>query len=384
MPIIGRTTPKTENAIGKLQVVGRLWKGAPKGTNSAGKDLLDKFRFEAPDPIREKFEEFYGDSMPKEVRIFLPYASTDEVFETWNESYTAQGFQHRCNGENIIQEMQPCKIAGKTKWQKVDVEKPCLRGDAPTCDRCTANGRFFFYIQELYRSGMGSTKCFMMTVTGTHDIIGFTEQLRGLEAKYGCLHASPIPSPWTHGYIPYVLTRIERSISRPNGEARAKGKAWVLSISEDPEWLEMMQRWAQAQELMRLKDNPEVKRLLLPNLHINRNAPQLPGSTIEAEIIPEPETAITPPMDNHRIVIYQEIASLMKRMEWKKTDGREYLQQRYQKSTRDELDDEQLIEFRDDLVAFVAAKESEARSKAPAPESPEELAEFDAALSGGK
>jgi hypothetical protein len=249
--------------------------------------------------------------------------------------------------------MKPCEIAGKKRWQKVDVDEPCDRGDAPICDRCAANGRFFFYIQELYRSGMGSTKCFMMTVTGTHDIIGFTEQLRGLEAKYGCLHASPIPSPWTHGYIPYVLTRIERSISRPNGDARAKGKAWVLSISEDPEWLEMMQRWQQAQELMRLRDMPEVKSLLMPNLHINRNTPQLPGATVEAEIIPDPSEALKLPMDNHRTVIYQEIEAHMKRLGWKRKDAVEYLRTTYQKSTRDQLTDDELTRFRNDVGAFI-------------------------------
>lgn len=348
MPIAGKTDTATENSIGGLQVVYRLWKGNKKGDRSAGSDLKNRFRFEANDRTREKFEQFYRTSQPESVRIFLPYAHVDDVFQTWMESYTAQGLKHRCNGERIIEEMvkvpYPAKVKGKIEthytWQKKACDRPCMKGDSPVCQdpECDQQGRLFFYVRELYSQGLGSTKCGMLTVTGDHDITGFHEQLRGLQAKYGSLHASPIPSPQTFGFIPYVLTREEKSIFRPaapGAEHKVRGTTWVLSISEDPEWLQALQRWQQAREMMKLAENPEILQLVFPGAKV---AAQLPASV-----------AAGTATDNWRSQIYEEINNHLKRLDWNKAKAVEHLTRVYGKKTRDELGDRELTEFRDFL-----------------------------------
>jgi hypothetical protein len=353
MPIAGKTAPSIQEEVGdiRLTVVGRLWKGSAKGEKTAGKDLQNKFRFESGDENRRLFEEFYGSSYPESIRIYLPYNEADKVFETWNEAYTAQGFKHRCNGDRIIQEMCPYKVkSGKsevTRWIRTDTDKPCQRGDRPICDECGHQGRLFFYVRDLY-DRLGSVKCFMMTVTGTHDISGFHEQLSALQAKYGSLMSSPIPSPFTYGMIPYILSRQEISISRPNGEARARGKAWVLTISEDPDWLEMMQRWHQTNEVKRLlQEAPEVRSLLLPQVMEQMKA--LPGSVMAQ------------PVDNGRQAIYTQISAFQKRNGW---DFGQVLAIAQEKLTGrsigslDELSDDQLNSLLE-LVQYPAQAKSE-------------------------
>jgi len=282
MPILGKTDRAHTEATIDLDVVGRVWVGAEKTDNSAGRTLEDKFRIECNDRTREIFKKHYGTDRPDKLNIFLPYATPDECFETWMESYTAQSFQHRCNGQRIIQKM--CKVPYKGlkgeqlySFQRQDVDEPCLKGEAPECAACgKGSGRFFFYVRELYASGMGATKAWMMSVSGTHNLIGLHAQLCALYKQYGALDVSPVPSPWTYGFIPYTLTRVEKKIMRPNAEkgsingktvynqtgTRSKGSYWALSLSEDAEWLATLQRFMAFKEVQRLGGSAEAIALI--------------------------------------------------------------------------------------------------------------------------
>jgi len=365
MPIKGKTdAPVLENCIGKLQVVGRVWKGAPKSDRTAGKDLKDEFRFEAPDPIREKFIQHYGTDRPKSIRIYLPFGKTEDVFETWMEKYTAQGFHHRCDGEQIIQEMQPSKVTignkESTRWERKDCNKPCRKGDSPVCPAgCQHYGRFFFYVRELYSNGMGSTRCFMMSVTGIHDVVGLTDQLRSLQNKWGALHASPIPSPHTFSYIPYLLTRFEKPISRPNGDARARGTAWVLSIAEDPEWLAAVQRFYQEQEILRVKAHPE-----LMQLSGNIQPIALPAATIS--LPPSPVVDVTE-QEIDREAGNRAIAASIRTLGWTHPRASEELQRLYGKRARHELTDDEFVEFCCHLDDLVRQQEQSVKAGTPTP-----------------
>ncbi|MBD2076345.1 hypothetical protein H6F86_21160 [Phormidium sp. FACHB-592] len=282
MVILGKTDRATAEEKINLDVIGRVWVGAEKSDNSAGKTLNDKFRIECNDRTREKFIEHYGTDRPDKLNIFLPYATPDECFDTWYESYTAQGFQHRCNGQRIVQKMCQIPYKGlkgeqKYSFERQNVDEPCLKGNEPECATCgKGTGRFFFYVRELYAGGMGATKAWMMSISGAHNLTGLHSQLCALYKQYGALDSSPVPSPWTFGFIPYTLTRVEKKIMRPNQEkgtvngktvynqtgTRSKGSYWALSLSEDPEWLSTLQRFMAFKEVQRLGGSAEAIALI--------------------------------------------------------------------------------------------------------------------------
>ncbi|MBW4583489.1 MAG: hypothetical protein KME42_28330 [Tildeniella nuda ZEHNDER 1965/U140] len=288
MPILGKTDVATAQETINLDVVGRVWVGDAKTDNSAGKTLGEKFRIECNDRTRGIFKEHYGSDRPDKLNIFLPYATPDECYHTWYESYTAQGFQHRCNGERIVQKMCQTPYKGlkgeqKIAFERKDVNEPCLKGDEPECATCgKGNGRFFFYVRELYAAGMGATKAWMMSVSGTHNLTGLHAQLCALYKQYGALDVSPVPSPWTYGFIPYTLTRVEKKIMRPNAEkgtvngktvynqtgARSKGSYWALSLSEDPEWLATLQKFMAIKEVQRLGGGADAIALIGGNIPV--------------------------------------------------------------------------------------------------------------------
>lgn len=384
MPIIGKTDASSlEEKNIDLQVIYRLWKGEPKqqlfnddGTprlNKAGKqmelagaDLEDKFRFEGSDRAVEQFLKVYGTLYPTQVRIFLPYPTVDQCFETWMEKYTFGSLQHRCNGERIIQKKsrKEYEVGGKKRftWVRENVDLPCVKLEKglDVCPECgkTGKGRLFFYVADLYAAGMGSTKCGMLAVNSEHDLATLSANLHRLQQKYGCLHASPIPSPWTYGYIPYILTRERKQIMKAAGESQVQGETWVVSISEDPVWLECLQRWQQAQEIKQLQGASEdVRQLLSANLSASR--PALAGGvTVEAIASEVASTAAEPVVDNWRTPIYLEIESHMKRLGWKGKDAVKYMKEAFGgKTNRDQLTDEELTAFKLDIASFVKPPE---------------------------
>ena len=96
MPIIGLTDVQSS-----FPRIGELRKGAVKGANQPGKDLTH-FRFTSKIPgVVEKFSAIYGDES-NAIDCFLPYATTDENFEAWQEEWVAGGLVHRCDGEQVV------------------------------------------------------------------------------------------------------------------------------------------------------------------------------------------------------------------------------------------------------------------------------------------
>jgi hypothetical protein len=96
MPIKGLT----DRNAGFPQI-GVLRKGAPKAEKGPGRDL-EHFRFDADDrEAAAAFAAIYGDE-PRTVRVYVPYATTDENFEAWREDWIASSLKHRCDGQNCV------------------------------------------------------------------------------------------------------------------------------------------------------------------------------------------------------------------------------------------------------------------------------------------
>lgn len=276
MPIKGLTT----NYEVQTNRLGRAWKGDKRTSSRAGKDLEDRFRLDLPEPYATTAKAAYRTLQPKQVRVFFPHDETDKVFETWNDAFTVQGLKHRCNGDRIIREvvLKQAYKGGKPyqKRNRVDCDKPCNRkNDETICKECTSTGYLSFVIRELFGI-MGFSQVISQTVTGITDVTGVWNQLKTFEHKYGSLRNSPVPSPSTFGFIPFVLSRVPREISRPIYDSNKKaytggytrGTAYPIVITEDPAWLEHWQRVTQRQHILSMVQSGQQHLLMGEDLQV--------------------------------------------------------------------------------------------------------------------
>jgi hypothetical protein len=336
MAIIGKTDIKAIPLEVVPDVIGKNWKGTKStgqgGSKRPGADLKNKFRLELPQSCHGAFIENYGSLEPEQIRIYLPYQTTDECFETWNEAYSTKGLAHRCNGERIIHEMQEVDtFRGGKKYRRpcrVDCDRPCNKPKgADICDKCVSQGRLKFYVRELF-SLTGITGIYMQTVTGINDVLGITQQLRSIEADMqdqgGNLRDSPVPSPSTMNRLPLVLSRYRKEISRPmisNGQytgGRSRGDTFPILVSIDGDWLAHLNKYRQQQHIvLMLKQGneallmesdrellKEMTAVMLPSANRDRFVAALEGSIDEQlqlsaaeveEIAEEIECAIVEP-----------------------------------------------------------------------------------------
>ena len=268
MPIHG-LTDKGNTPVETSQL-GKAWKGKKKTQNIAGEDLKDKFRIDVPPPFDGIIRAKYGTMQPTELRVFFPHAETDKVFETWNDAKTVQGQMKRCNGERIIQQvvLRTSYRGGKPypKRCRETCDLPCSKKENEViCKDCVSTGYLKFYIRELFGVA-GMQQVIVQTVTGINDVVGVTKQLRAFEEKYGSLSKSSIPSPATWNYVPFVLRRVPRDISRPlyNKEKKSYGggygrsTAWPIVITEDPEWLAFWQDHMRRQMILQMVEQGQV------------------------------------------------------------------------------------------------------------------------------
>ncbi len=313
MPIAGVTDKlSTRTETNRL---GSCWKGEKKQKNRAGKDLIDRFRLELPHPYDSAIQAAYGSNMPKEVRVFFPHHTTDEVFESWNDAFTAKGLAHRCNGENIVREVGLVNsYRGGKKYKKrsaENVSKPCLKqpGEA-ICSKCVSTGYLKFVVRELFPYA-GMSQVIVQSLTGITDVIGVTKQLRALEERYGSLRQSPVPSPSTWNHIPFVLKRVPREISRPMMDTDggySKTTAYPIVITEDPKWLKFWQEATQKAMILEMVQSgqagllqesdrailQEMQSLELPMAKVSG---QLPGVEVEQKAISAADDPILQEME---------------------------------------------------------------------------------------
>ena len=232
MPIIGLTDKRPAPPQ-----LGVLRKGAAKSGNKPGADL-EYFRFESSDQAAvERFHEIYGPE-PRSIRIFVPFATTDENFEAWREEWSASSLKHRCDGQTMHRwltdrgtyssEPRPCPYAKLDNREK----------------GCKQVGRLYTIVRDLGRFSIVT-----VLTTSLHDISEIHRNLQALESLRGDLRG-----------IPLVLRRSPRQISTPSGPngGRARREKWLLSIEAEPQWVEL-QLTAQAQAAL-----PHVETLALP------------------------------------------------------------------------------------------------------------------------
>ncbi|MCR4294855.1 MAG: hypothetical protein NUW21_04925, partial [Elusimicrobia bacterium] len=213
MPIRGLT-----DRAATFPRIGALRKGAPKPAtgNAPGRDLKH-FRFTSDDPtVVEAFRAAYPEE-PRDINIYLPYATPDENLSAWREEWKAGGLIHRCDGET-------CDIwwdRQQKKYRREPIPCPSLKLDKPACK---AVGRLSVVIPELRRLGTVS-----VLTTSLHDIL----------TLQGALQAFWLIRHDLRG-IPFLLSRRGREISTPTDNGtRARREKWLISIEPSPRWVEL-------------------------------------------------------------------------------------------------------------------------------------------------
>jgi len=217
--------------------IGKLRKGEAKTGNKPGKDLKDNFRFSGnEDWITANFYNIYGDDLNR-IEVRLPFATTDEVWESWCEEYTASALQHRCDGETCTVWLDP-----ETQQYRTD-PKPCPGG-------CKEVGRLTVIMPGLNRLAFVTVETHSI-----HDILRLEGNLRAAESLRGDLRG-----------IPFILSRSPRNISKPilnkkTGKTRrSRSEEWLLSIEPAQEWVELQ---LEASRQMALPGaNPAQKQLV--------------------------------------------------------------------------------------------------------------------------
>ena len=210
----------TDNNEGLLPYIGVIRKGGPMHERTKegrtykimGKDL-DHFRFTSEDAdVTTRFEALFTKE-PKEIKIQLPFATTEENFDAWKEAWAASGLVHRCDGETMH------------RWQRpdgtfCDDPKPCDSHTKPERERCKEIGRLKVFIPELGRMALVTVQ-----TSSKHDIVNIHGALKVLERQCKSLIG-----------IPFVLTRKEADIHPIEGGKRVTRKKWLIHIEPAPEW----------------------------------------------------------------------------------------------------------------------------------------------------
>lgn len=212
--------------------IGTLRKGAPKKDNRPGSDL-HHFRFDSDDAAATAaFAAAYGDE-PNFISVYLPYATTGENFQAWQEEWSASSLLHRCDGVT-------CELWLTKKNTYSHEPKPCPGGCKPT-------GRLMAIVPELRRFAYVT-----VLTTSIHDIMELQANLEATEALRGDLRG-----------IPFILSRRPREISTPRQDGkRARTEKWLLSIEPAPAWvghqLRAMERAALPDGIKALTDGSHV------------------------------------------------------------------------------------------------------------------------------
>lgn len=227
MPIVGLTDVVTP----RLPSLGKLHKGGEKPERGPGKDL-EWFRFAGVKPeLTAAFEALYG-ATPGLLTVYLPFATADENFATWQEEWAAGGLVHRCDGRTmqlwrtekgtISREPRPCPyFAGAKQRTK----------QAPGCDEV---GRLQFLLPDMVKAGHVGTVT--LETHSKHDMLNILGVLKDAEARGRDLRG-----------IPFTLYRRQEEVSTPGeGGQRVTRKKWLVFIEPAAAWVQVRMAIAHA------------------------------------------------------------------------------------------------------------------------------------------
>lgn len=193
-------------------------KGGAKTDNKKPGPDLDYFRFVSADRnAADAFRDAFGEK-PREIDFVVPFPTLEENFEAWREAYVASGLSHRCDGVTCVAWRDE---RGKMQF----TPKPC---PTPTDEQRKDGGCKQVCRMKILIPALKRFAYITVTSTSIYDIIALHQQLLGIQlANDGNLRG-----------VPLVLRRVQREISTPSKEGRARRKKWLLCIEPHQSWVE--------------------------------------------------------------------------------------------------------------------------------------------------
>lgn len=221
-----------------------VWKGEKKTAKSAGKNLNQKFRIEAPAGIRQTlkrigYEEKDGSLYTDTINLVPAYDDELQTFDSKMAAYTASQPLHFCDRFKIHTKFIK---DNRNYFQPIEADEKCpVAGTNHKCPKgCSYTGDFYFYIWELLLSG--SAEFARLQVHGVKDnqnIAGFLDEVK---LNVGSIKTSPFASDETRTYIIYQMSRRTVKSKFPvmeGGERTAKRGTkddWIVHLNLHPIW----------------------------------------------------------------------------------------------------------------------------------------------------
>lgn len=226
MPIAGLT--RTEAGFPRL---GKIRKGDEKTGNRIGKDL-DYFRVVSDRPgLADKIRELYG-NQPKEIKVWLPYATPQENFDPWMKEYGTSGLKRKCDGVNQHLWLSESGSTYESVDQGFD-PKPCIVTTGGKC-ACQRTAPLKVILPELF--ALGHAGYLEVVTSSKHDILTIQAAISQAFAMKQDLIG-----------VPFRLTRQSEEKSYPKENGRGKKTYSLIGFEVDPMWLakQFRDRYAQ-------------------------------------------------------------------------------------------------------------------------------------------
>lgn len=331
----------TQRTVVMPPIVGRLWKGSEKQTSKKGakifgKDLKTHFRFTSNIPKAETaFTEVFGNE-PTNIPFYLPFQDVDANFNTWQEEYTSQRLQHRCDGEFVTRYYD--------KQQKRYVDPP--PNTMPCPGGCDWVGRLWILIPQFVHKGYAGVV--NLTLKSKNEVPAMYSELLYYHEQRGDLRG-----------LEFVLYRYPKSISTPDG---ARVEKWLVGIKPNAQFVMSMIESQAAEQLpgntaLALPDGDEQLALPEGEFEDDGDSAESPPASAEPS---EPDLAI---------IQSEELRSRFEALVTDVYNGdgaakREQFRSYYKASTDDDFTDVQL----EKLIEGLEKKQAElARQRAARP-----------------
>jgi hypothetical protein len=234
MPIVGLSD--RDEAFPEI---AKIHKGAKKRKNAQGKEIfgeeLTYFRVEWSEgeaKAEAEFRRLYGDT-PNAIRVLFPFNEITRFWDPWKVAFVAGGklaqsdgkfvnYLQTVNGDILVRDYFD-KDGNKVPHPADNIAGVDFEGKpVPYKD----SGLLRVLLYDLPRAA------YMTVITGSkHDIANISSQLRAFKE----LNHQQIAG------VPFILRRVPKMVSTPNGKGkpRVRRKKYLISIEVDPDWMKL-------------------------------------------------------------------------------------------------------------------------------------------------
>lgn len=264
--------------------IGKLFKGDKKQKKQGekgeyeifGKEL-DYWRFESDIPIiKEAFDKAFP-GKPRDLPVYLPFATRDENWMTCKEAYTSGAMQHRCDGEtcSVWLDMK----TGTYKTTPIPCPTLAMTDTERKRNGCVNIGRLKVFIPALGELGFVT-----METHSINDIVRLDTWLAG----YASMSSTGLRN------IPFSLYRYEKAISTPRDGKRVRTNKWLVGLKPDSSWSQKYLT-AQHQQMLAASFTPLALAAGNPPVEEEDEDDEIVHEGV-VELPPEPSTAkVEPP-----------------------------------------------------------------------------------------